>query len=260
VNAEDVASLGIVVGFLIFTVIEALRPARSYPSYRGWRWRGLLQFILIGALAGLLPLLLPGQWLARHRLLDGERLGTLLGVLVGYPVVSLVGYAWHVACHRFDLLWRGFHQLHHSPRRLDIAGATLFHPFDIAMYMLLTTLTTSLVLGLTPEACAAVGLVAQLYAFFQHMNVRTPVWLGYLIQRPESHFIHHERNVHAYNYSDFPLWDLLMGTLRNPKDFGAGEVGFDAPADKRLGAMLLFRDVNNGGGTQSPSLRRALRP
>lgn len=40
--------------------------------------------------------------------------------------------------------------------------------------------------------------------------------------------------------------------LRNPRDFGAGEVGFDSPADGRYAAMLALRDVNETPG--SPSL------
>lgn len=36
---------------------------------------------------------------------------------------------------------------------------------------------------------------------------------------------------------------MLFGSWRNPETF-AGEVGFDAPATRRLGAMLTFIDVN----------------
>jgi hypothetical protein len=49
--------------------------------------------------------------------------------------------------------------------------------------------------------------------------------------------------VHAFNYADFPLSDLLLGSFRNPKAFD-GRCGFEAPADRRLGAMLRFVDVN----------------
>ena len=82
------------------------------------------------------------------------------------------------------------------------------------------------------------------------MNVKTPRILGYLIQRPEAHFVHHAREIHAYNYGDLPLWDLLFGTFKNPAGYGAGDVGFDAPADGRYGAMLAFRDVSDSVGTK----------
>jgi sterol desaturase/sphingolipid hydroxylase (fatty acid hydroxylase superfamily) len=87
--------------------------------------------------------------------------------------------------------------------------------------------------------------VAVFYSLFQHFNIRTPRWLGWLIQRPESHAVHHRRGLHAWNYSDLPLWDLLMGTCRNPRTF-QGDVGFEGPAALALGPLLVGRDVNAG--------------
>src|SRR3546814_13520217 len=77
---------------------------------------------------------------------------------------------------------------------------------------------------------------------FQHSNSRTPRWLGYLVQRPESHSVHHQRGVHAYNYSDLPLFDIVFGTFRNPRDF-APEQGFWQGASARVPQMLAFRDI-----------------
>jgi hypothetical protein len=57
--------------------------------------------------------------------------------------------------------------------------------------------------------------------------------------------------VHAYNYGDFPLWDMLFGTFRNPADFGSTDVGFPSPQDRRLGAMLALRDVSDAVGTRT---------
>src|SRR6185369_3701047 len=145
--------------------------------------------------------------------------------------------------HTFPVMWRLFHQIHHSPQRMDMSGANLFHPLELTAFILIGTLTTTLLLGLDPVAAALTGTIAQFYAYFQHMNVRTPAWLGYVIQRPEAHCLHHQRDVHAWNYGDLPIWDLLLGTWRNPQGF-EGAVGFDAPATGRLGAMLAFVDVN----------------
>jgi hypothetical protein len=57
--------------------------------------------------------------------------------------------------------------------------------------------------------------------------------------------------VHAYNYGDFPLWDILFGTFKNPRDFGTNDVGFPSPQDRRLGAMLALRDVSDAVGTRT---------
>lgn len=243
-KTEDVVGLVITGMFVAMLVLESLVPARHYPKRTLWRVRGVLQFVAIAVIATLLPMLLPTKWVETHRLLHLESIGVLPGVLLGWLVLSFANYLWHRSTHRFDVLWRVFHQLHHAPQRLDIAGSTLFHPFDIVTYILISTVVTTLVIGLSAEASATVAIVAQFYAYFQHLNVKTPSWLGYLIQRPEAHFIHHQRDVHGYNYGDLPLWDLLFGTFKNPTHFGAGDVGFEHPHDGRYGAMLAFRDVS----------------
>ena len=74
------------------------------------------------------------------------------------------------------------------------------------------------------------------------MRTYTPRWLGFLVTRPESHSLHHERNVHARNYGDIPLFDMLFGTFENPPAFD-GEVGFYDGGSKRLGAMLAGRPI-----------------
>ena len=64
------------------------------------------------------------------------------------------------------------------------------------------------------------------------------------MQRPEGHSVHHTRGVHAYNYGNLSLWDLLFGTFRNPAEFAA-EAGFYEGASARVGAMLLGRDIQS---------------
>lgn len=80
---------------------------------------------------------------------------------------------------------------------------------------------------------------------FQHANIRTPRWLGYIVQRPESHSVHHQRGLHAFNYSDLPLFDLMFGTFRNPSAF-ATKQGFWDGASTQVPQMLVFRDVSGG--------------
>jgi len=45
---------------------------------------------------------------------------------------------------------------------------------------------------LTPEAGAVRAHCAALGEFLYHTNCRTPHWLGYVLQRPEMHRIHHD--------------------------------------------------------------------
>jgi len=242
--------------WLVMLAIEAVAPARRFPPIRGWRWLGLAFLILMGTVSAALPLAIPERWVAEHRLIDGTGLGVIGGTAAGYLLLSFFSYLWHRAAHRFDWMWRGFHQIHHAPQRVDLAGSMLFHPLEMSVFVLLGVAAATLVLGLDPAAAALTGFIASFYSMFQHWNVRTPRWIGLLIQRPEAHCVHHQRGVHGYNYGDLPLWDLLFGTFRNPRDF-SGEVGFDAPADRRLGAMLAFRDVN--APAHGPGSRGAVR-
>jgi hypothetical protein len=97
-----------------------------------------------------------------------------------------------------------------------------------------------------------VGVAATFLAMFQHANIRTPRWIGYIVVRPESHAAHHQRGVHAFNYCDLPAIDMLFGTFRNPPAF-EGQAGFWDGASARLGAMLAGRDVSEPpSGDEAP--------
>ena len=229
--------------YIVFAVTERRSPARAFPPRRGWQWIGIAFLVVLASLGVVVPLLLPLDWLVAHRWFDGTRLGIAGGTVVGFVVFECLIYAWHRTAHRVNFLWRGFHQVHHSPRRVDMPGSVLFHPFEMLVQLSLQLFTTVIALGLDPVAAALTGYVIAFYGMFQHWNVRTPRWLGYVIQRPEAHCVHHRLGFHYYNFADFPPIDMLFGTFRNPKQF-MGECGFEGGADERLGAMLALSDVN----------------
>ena len=241
-RAEDILGLLVPLTFIGFFVTERLFPRRRYPPIRFWNVIGFGCLIMVAVVTTVLPLLLPPS-LTAHHLLDGSRLGFAGSVLVAYPLTALGSALLHRAFHEYHPLWLLGHQLHHSPRRLDIPGSVYFPPVDIALQTAPATLVSVFVLGLDPVAAGTVGYISAFYGMFQHWNVRTPRWLGYIIQRPESHGLHHEFGIHGRNYSDFPLWDMLMGTFVNPETFD-GRVGFDGDAESHVAAMLLFQDVN----------------
>jgi sterol desaturase/sphingolipid hydroxylase (fatty acid hydroxylase superfamily) len=248
---EDVIGLVILGTWLGMLALESLFPAREYPRVRAWRLLGAMWLLLYMTVSTVVPLLLPPSVLG-WRLLDLTGLGIAPGVVIGFCATTFAGYWYHRACHRFGGLWRWFHQLHHSAPRLDLGGALLFHPLEMAAYTLIQVTMLVLVLGIHPIAAALVGYVSAFYGLFQHLNVRTPRWLGVFIQRPESHGRHHQRLVHARNYGDLPLWDILFGTFSNPAHFEA-EVGFAPGSHRRFGAMLFGRDVSEGTGTAAIS-------
>lgn len=238
----DPISLSVIAIYAALILWEALAPARPLPAVRGWKVMGLAAFAAYFFISSYLPLLWT-EWLAQFQLFDLTSLGTWGGAVVGVLLVEFGIYVWHRTMHNTTVLWRVFHQMHHSAERVDTYGAFWFSPFDMVGWTLLSSLALTVVVGITAEAATVVLLVTALLAVFQHTNVRTPQWLGYFLQRPESHSHHHERGVHARNYSDLPLFDLLFGTFHNPRDF-ASQAGFYDGASARLGDMLLARDVS----------------
>jgi sterol desaturase/sphingolipid hydroxylase (fatty acid hydroxylase superfamily) len=240
VHMEAIIGLLIPVTYVLCLILERLFPARQLPKVKGWLLRGVLSFVMSGLINALLPMAVVSA-LAGRSLFHLSALGVVSGAFVAFIVTDSLSYWVHRLMHNVHFLWRWSHQAHHSAERLDIAGAGYFHPFDITITVLMSTLAAA-ALGVSPDAAALGGYIGFLYAMFQHLNIRTPQWLGYIIQRPEGHSVHHARGVHAYNYGNFPLSDLLFGTFRNPADF-MPEAGFWDGASAKVGAMLLGRDV-----------------
>jgi sterol desaturase/sphingolipid hydroxylase (fatty acid hydroxylase superfamily) len=87
-----------------------------------------------------------------------------------------------------------------------------------------------------------IAVAATFCSMFQHTNIRTPHWLGYIVTRPESHAVHHQRGVHAYNYGDIPLFDIVLGTFRNPREWQE-EAGFFDGSSRQMGPMLIGKEI-----------------
>jgi len=237
---ETLLTILIPATFVAMLVLERVFPARELPKVRGWLLKGVLFFVMTGVINAIVPALLASA-IAPHAPLHLASLGVALGGVIAFLAGDVVSYGTHRLLHNVPWLWRWTHQMHHSAERMDIAGSAYFHPFDITL-QIGTTTAAVLLLGVSPDAAALAGFLSFFVGVFQHLNVRTPQWLGYVIQRPEAHAVHHARGVHAYNYGNFMLWDILFGTFRNPTKF-TGPSGFWDGASARMGAMLIGRDV-----------------
>jgi sterol desaturase/sphingolipid hydroxylase (fatty acid hydroxylase superfamily) len=238
----DPVSLGIIGIYLMLMLWEAFFPGRKLPIIKYWKLRGIAAFLFYFYLSSYLPLLW-AEYLPATQLINLSGLGMAGGALAGILLNELGVYVWHRAMHRNNHLWKIFHQMHHSAERLDTYGAFFFSPMDMIGWTVLGTVCFSMVMGLTPQAVTVVLLISNFLSIFQHANIKTPVWLGYVVQRPESHTIHHAKGIHAYNYSDLPLFDILFGTFKNPKKY-EHETGFYEGASSRIKDMLLFKKVD----------------
>ncbi|PHN01033.1 sterol desaturase family protein [Flavilitoribacter nigricans] len=243
----DPLSLTVIAMYAGLMIWESVFPARELPEVPGWKLRGLTAFAVFFYLSSYLPML-TDPFLENYRLLDLSGLGAVGGALVGVLVYEFGLYLWHRAMHQSDFLWRTFHQMHHSAERLDTYGAFFFSPMDMIGFTLLGSICFALLIGLDPQAITLVLLLTNFLAIFQHANIKTPQWLGYIVQRPEAHAYHHARGIHRNNYSDLSVFDILFGTFYNPKNF-ENETGFYDGASGKIGEMLAFKDISEPDST-----------
>lgn len=240
-TASEFAIVALFAMLGLLVAVELLRPARRFEAVRGWRLKCIVFMPIVVAIASIIPYAMSGL-IADIKLLPGDRLGVVGGTVVGILVSELVVYWAHRLHHGVPVLWRWIHQLHHSAERVDVFGSAYFHPFEIIEGTVVGVVLFNLVLGLAPEAAVLAALWQAFNGVFQHGNITTPVWLGYFVQRPEAHGVHHQRGVHGFNYANLPLWDIVFGTFRNPPTW-QGEAGFYSGSSKHTLRMLLGRDV-----------------
>ncbi|HTJ47604.1 MAG TPA: sterol desaturase family protein [Kofleriaceae bacterium] len=238
---ETLFTLLMPVIFVAMLVVERVAPARDQPKPRRWLFKGIVFFVVTAGVATI-PSVLLAPVFQPYAPLHLSELNVFLAGTIAFLVGDLMGYGIHRLQHNWGWAWRWTHQMHHSAERIDVAGSAFTHPFEPLFYAVVVTITSAL-LGLSPEAAAFAGVLNAITATFAHANIRTPRWVGYVIQRPEAHSIHHTRGVHAYNYGAVVWWDVAFGTYRNPKDFDAGPSGFWNGASTKLWTMLAGRDV-----------------
>jgi sterol desaturase/sphingolipid hydroxylase (fatty acid hydroxylase superfamily) len=231
----------VVASTLLFLVLERLFPNRPLPHSKGWYGRAifvnLMQLLITFATARLwiglfgdLSLFKLSEW--QHPLLEG---------FVGWLVGTFFFYWWHRLRHAKGW-WLIFHQIHHSPSRIELLTSFYKHPVEILSDAVLSALVLYPLLGCSLLGAFWYNFFAGTGEYFYHANVRTPAWLRYFIQTPELHSVHHQLDVHGFNFSDIPIWDRLFGTYKDSTTF-VDRCGLPTGAEQKLLAMLAFRDV-----------------
>jgi sterol desaturase/sphingolipid hydroxylase (fatty acid hydroxylase superfamily) len=236
-----IPSYCVLIATVIFLLAERIFPGRTLPISKGWYFRALL--VNFGQLA--ITLATARVWI---NLFGGRSLlhlsfwgSPLLEGFVGWFVGTFFFYWWHRIRH-LDGFWIIFHQIHHSPSRIELATSFYKHPVEILSDAILTALVLYPLLGCSMMGAFWYNFFAATGEYFYHANLSTPPWLRYFIQTPELHSIHHQFGVHMFNYADIPLWDRIFGTYRDTTAF-VDRCGFPIGAEEKLKEMLLFRDV-----------------
>jgi sterol desaturase/sphingolipid hydroxylase (fatty acid hydroxylase superfamily) len=234
--------------FVIFAgcfLLERAIPGWRLPSVKTWPVRVLL----VNAIQ-LAVVVLAGftweRWFSASSVFHVSRhVAPAVGGLFAYFIATFLFYWWHRWRHEHDFLWLTFHQIHHSPQRLEVITSFYKHPGEMIVNSMIGAVLVYSLLGLSKEAGAIYTLCTAVGEFFYHTNIRTPRWIGFVFQRPEMHRIHHQHGRHKNNYGDITWWDMLFGTYENPKEW-RGSCGFDPAKEEQLPAMLAYRDVHAG--------------
>lgn len=225
----------------LFLILERTFPGRALPNSVGWYIRSIsINLIQLGItlLTGKLWL----TWFGNTSLLNLSSLGTpIIEGLIGWFIGTFVFYWWHRLRHK-DGFWVIFHQIHHSASRIEILTSFYKHPIEIFTNTFITALILFPILGVSLLAGFWYNLFAATGEYFYHANIKSPKWLRYFIQTPELHSIHHQYNVHKFNFSDLPIWDRLFGTYKDTTTF-TERCGFPEGAEQELTKMLIFKDV-----------------
>lgn len=227
-------------------IVERIWPANELPKVEAW-WARVVFVNVLQAGITLLAGYTWDQWLGAFSLFSLRDHLSLWGqAWVAYFVSTFVYYWWHRYRHESRFFWLLCHQLHHSPSRIELLTSFYKHPVEIALNSMISAVMVYTVLGCTVEAGLAYTFLTAIAEFFYHWNIKTPEWLGYIVQRPESHRIHHQYRHHTQNYADLPIWDMLFGSFANAKEPNI-RCGYDSWREERFEDMLGFRDLHQKG-------------
>jgi len=163
------------------------------------------------------------DWAVANRVGLVHWLGASVGItlLIGLPLLDLVGAYWvHSIEHRIKFLWK-FHMVHHADTYVDVTTANRHHPGESLLRAGFTILATLLV-GAPVWLVLLYQSMSVVATQFNHANIQLPQWLdrilGWVLVTPNMHRVHH----HAFrphtdsNYGNiFSFWDRLFGTYQH---------------------------------------------
>jgi sterol desaturase/sphingolipid hydroxylase (fatty acid hydroxylase superfamily) len=211
--------------FVAMALWELAAPRRRQGVSRSLRWPNNIGLVVIDTI--LVRILFPTA--AVGLALVGEARGFGLLNLVALPywamviiavvLLDLTIYLQHVLFHAVPALWR-MHRVHHADLDIDVTTGVRFHPFEIAVSMLIK-LGAVAALGAPAVSVLAFEVLLNATSMFNHGNVRMPprfdAVLRWLLVTPDMHRVHHSIDPNETNSNfgfNLPWWDRLFGTYR----------------------------------------------
>jgi len=238
--------------FVALAGVESLFPLGAERRPRGRRWfvNAALFLMGFGLVVMASPLILKGAAWVQGALhfppLTGLGLPAWLLVVVSFLLIDLLAYLSHALFHGAPWLWR-LHRAHHSDAVVDASTGVRHHPIETLANAAFQLMVFA-ILGVPMLVILAYGLIATLWQFVTHAEVRLPEpidrALRLVVVTPGMHRVHHSVQMDEGN-SNFgmvlSIWDRLFGTYRR------------RPAAERA-VMMLGVD----GGDSAPKLRALL--
>jgi sterol desaturase/sphingolipid hydroxylase (fatty acid hydroxylase superfamily) len=159
-------SMLVVLATIIFLVLERMFPGRDLPKAKGWYWRALLvNFVQLG-----ITLATARLWIRLFHLsvfhLSAWHMPLAEG-FVGWFVGTFFFYWWHVLRHK-NGFWLVFHQVHHSPSRIEIATSFYKHPIEVLSDAILSALVMYPLLGSSMMGAFWYNFFAATGEYFYH--------------------------------------------------------------------------------------------
>jgi sterol desaturase/sphingolipid hydroxylase (fatty acid hydroxylase superfamily) len=224
---------------------EIFRPRRVLVAGRSPRWPSNIGILVVDVLV--VRIFIPTAAVGASLFAAGHGWGLLrlaelrlsVASILGFLALDLVIYAQHVVFHKVPLLWR-VHRMHHADLDVDVTTGLRFHPFEIAISLLIK-IAVVIALGIPAVAVLAFEVVLNATSMFNHSNAAMPRWLDRLVRfvvvTPDMHRVHHSvlRHETDSNFGfNLPWWDRLFRTYRAEPE--AGHAGMTV-------GLPIFRDA-----------------
>ena len=170
------------------------------------------------------------SWGVEGKVQDGPALGLgLLLTLTLFAADDFLRWLQHYLMHRVPELWE-FHKVHHSAEVLNFATVERFHPVDVVLSTLFSTLGFGVVNGvfialygnmLTPQSVLGANVFIVVFNLAGGVLRHSPFWIGFgsrveaWVISPAMHQIHHSNRPEHFDRnlgSSLAIWDRLFGT------------------------------------------------
>jgi len=203
------------------------------------------------------------QWLLGHAIAPAphaaEASTTItIALAVLYWIMFDLGYWFaHWLMHRVPVLWE-FHKVHHSAEVLTPLTEFRQHPVELFLFPLCTGTTIGVLYGAAEHLLGVerqglslfwVNMLLLGYSMtllhLRHSHVWIPVrgWLGYVIQSPAHHQIHHSTDPKRFNKNlgyGLSLWDWAFRTLYIPEKREVLQFGLGAESREHDGVVSVL--------------------